>query len=129
MFYDSRITQRNVQEWNKRYCETYKQKKDIGHLCYIQQKKKELPPSDEVLCVLYDFQTTENTRYTHTATVHIPNLVCVQQLCLRCYSVEYFQQDCAAMWQVETLFLVVSVWGQVIASLRTATVGQTDRRN
>ena len=47
--------------------------------------KDEALPSDGVLYVFYDFETTQNTRYSDSgATLHVPNLVYLQQFCLRC---------------------------------------------
>ena len=58
--------------------------KEIRHLCYMRPLKDALPPAgDKVLYVFYDFETDQNTRYTYDATLLIPNLVCVRQLCSR----------------------------------------------
>ena len=47
--------------------------------------KDALPPAgDKVLYVFYDFETTQNTRYTDAANLHVLNLVYVQQFCSRC---------------------------------------------
>jgi hypothetical protein len=53
-------------------------KTEIGHLSYMRSLRNELPTSDRVLYVFYDFETTQNTRYSEM--VHVPNFVCVQQL-------------------------------------------------
>jgi hypothetical protein len=45
----------------------------------MQPLKNELPRSDNVLFVFYDFETTQDTKFSENATEHIPNLVCVQQ--------------------------------------------------
>jgi hypothetical protein len=48
----------------------------------MQPLKDESLPSDGVLYVFYDFETTQNTRYSDgVATLHVPNLVCLQQFC------------------------------------------------
>ena len=44
--------------------------------------------SDKVLYVFYDFETTQNTEYTDSAKLQVPNLVCVQQFSSRCEDVE-----------------------------------------
>ena len=44
----------------------------------------DLPRSDNVLFVFYDFETTQDTKISDSATVHIPNLVCLQQFCSLC---------------------------------------------
>ena len=51
--------------------------------------KDELPPSDGVLYLFYYFETAQNTKYSDSgATLHVPNVVCVQQFCSRCEDVE-----------------------------------------
>jgi G:T-mismatch repair DNA endonuclease (very short patch repair protein) len=50
--------------------------------------KDTLPSDDGVLFVFYDFETTQNTRFSDNATLHVPNLVCVQQFCSQCENVE-----------------------------------------
>ena len=41
----------------------------------------ELPRSDNVLSVFYDFESTQDKKFSDSATEHIPNLVCLQQFC------------------------------------------------
>jgi hypothetical protein len=60
----------------------------------MQPLKNELPSNDNVLYVFCDFETTQNTRYSDKATVHIPNQVYVQQFCSRCDNVEDIEQGC-----------------------------------
>jgi len=60
----------------------------------MSQLKNVLPVGDRVLYVFYDFETTHNTRYLETATVKIPNIVCLQQICSRCEDVEDDEHDC-----------------------------------
>jgi hypothetical protein len=50
---NGRITQRNVHECNKLYCETCKQNKEIGNLCYMQPVKNELPPTEKSTVRMY----------------------------------------------------------------------------
>ena len=57
---------------------TYATRTESLATCYIHPLKDVLPPSDGVLYVFYDFETMQNTRYSDTAKVHIPNLVCIQ---------------------------------------------------
>jgi len=44
--------------------------------------------SDKVLYVFYDFETTQTTKYSDKATLHVPELVCVQQFCSQCEDAE-----------------------------------------
>jgi len=54
----------------------------VGHLCYMKPLKDVLPDAnDKVVYVFYDFETTQNTKYCDKATLHVPDLVCVQQVC------------------------------------------------
>jgi len=54
----------------------------------------ELPRSDNILFVFYDFETTQDTKISDSATVHIPNLVCLQQFCAHCEMQPDTSVDC-----------------------------------
>ena len=56
----------------------------IGHLYYMKSLAYEMPRTDNVLFVFYEFETTQDTRFTDLATEHVPNLVCVQHFCSQC---------------------------------------------
>jgi hypothetical protein len=81
-------------ECNRHYCRTCGQNREVGHLCYMMLLKNKLLPGDKVLFIFYDFEATQNTRYSEKAIVHEPNLVCLQQFCSECESMEDIQQDC-----------------------------------
>jgi len=69
----------------KVFCANCKQNRDVGHLCYMTRLKEVLPDaSDKVLYIFYDFETTQITKYSDKATLHVHNLVCVQQFCSQC---------------------------------------------
>jgi len=79
-------------ECNKVFCANCKQNRDADHLCYMKPLNDVLPDaSDKVLHVFYDFETTQNTKYSDKATLYVPDLVCVQQFCSQCEDAE----DCA----------------------------------
>jgi hypothetical protein len=44
--------------------------------------------------MFYDFETTQNTKVTESATVHVPNLVCAQQFCTLCEEEPNIDQEC-----------------------------------
>jgi len=44
--------------------------------------------NDKVLYVFYDFETMQNMMYSDKATLHVPDLVCVQQFCSQCEDAE-----------------------------------------
>jgi len=67
---------------------------EIGHLCYMATLKNELPRSDNVLFVFYDFETTQDTKVTESATLHVRNLVCLQQFCTHCEMKSDKDEDC-----------------------------------
>jgi hypothetical protein len=52
----------------------------------MQPLKNVLPSGDGVMFVFYDFETTQDTQYSDTDRLHVPNLVCIQQFCSRCES-------------------------------------------
>jgi hypothetical protein len=54
----------------------------------------ELPRSDNVLFVFYDFETTQDSKISDSATVHIPNLVCFQQFYSLCEMQPDTEADC-----------------------------------
>jgi len=90
----SLLTNKKKHECNKPYCANCKRYMEVGHLCYMATLKNELPRSDNVLFVFYDFETTQHTKITETATLHIPNLVCLQQYCSRCEMLPDIEDDC-----------------------------------
>jgi hypothetical protein len=81
---------------------------EIGHLCYMQPLKNEVPSGERILYVYYDFETTQNTPYMNSdkATVHVPNLVCLQQSCSQCESWDDVKQDCARCGKRQHAFWV-----------------------
>ena len=56
--------------------------------------ENKLPKSDNVLFVFYDFETTQDTRISDSVTLHVPNLVCLQQYCSRCEMQADIDTDC-----------------------------------
>jgi len=66
----------------------------------------ELPRSDNVLFVFYDFETTQDTKISDSATVHIPNLVCLQQFCSLCEMQPDTSVDCKRCGKREHSFFV-----------------------
>ena len=42
----------------------------------------------------YDFERTQHTPYTDNAFLHVPNLVCVQQFCYKCESIDNVDTPC-----------------------------------
>jgi len=81
---NSLIIPMNTHECFKQYYSFYQQNREAGHYCYMRPLVNELPRSDNVLFVFYDFETTQDTRLTDSSTVHIPNLVCIQHYCTVC---------------------------------------------
>ena len=72
----------NKHECNKRFCEICKQNSEVGHLCYMRPLRDVLPANpDKVLYVFYDFETTQNKRYSDTAKAHCQTRLCSTVLC------------------------------------------------
>ena len=60
------------------------------YVCFI----KKVPSSEKVLYAFYDFETTQDTTYAGNAYLHVPNLVCVQQYCTNCESIDNIDVPC-----------------------------------
>jgi hypothetical protein len=71
------IVTRKNHECFKAFCKRCSAHREVGHLCYMTPLKNVLLGSDDVLLVFYDFETTQDTRLTSEATLHVPNLVYV----------------------------------------------------
>jgi hypothetical protein len=56
--------------------------------------RNELPCSDDVLFVFYDFETTQDTQFSENANEHSPILVCIQNFCSTCENQEDLEIDC-----------------------------------
>jgi len=52
-----------------------------------------LQASDRFLFVFYDFEINKNNKYSASATVHVPNLVCLQQFCSRYENIQDMNID------------------------------------
>lgn len=66
----------------------------------------------EVIYMIYDYEDTQNTRYSEIAKAHVPILVCVQQFCCRFEDVE---DDVDSLRQEKVL--VLGRPGRVLANL------------
>ena len=67
---------------------------EFGYLCYMATLKNELPRSVNVLFVFYYFETIQDTKVTDMATLHVPNLICLQQYCSQCEMLPDIDEDC-----------------------------------
>jgi hypothetical protein len=83
-----------MHECYKRYFTNYACERETGHLCYIAPLTPERPSSDKVPYAFYDLETTQDTRFSDTSTVRVPNFVCVQQFCTRCESEPHIEREC-----------------------------------
>jgi len=81
-------------EYFKPYCDHCQQNREIGHLCYMRPLMNESPRSSNVLFVFYDFETTQDTKFSDSGTEHIPNLVCLQEFCSHCETQPDISVDC-----------------------------------
>jgi len=78
----------------KPFCPYCRQNKEIEHFCYMPPLENVLPCADKVLFVFYDFETTQDTKFSEDATEHVPILVCLQQFCSVCEKIEDIDTDC-----------------------------------
>ena len=77
----------------KSFCDNCRKNREYGNLCYMAPLVNKLPKSD-VLYVFYDFETTQDKRISVSATLHVPNLVCLKQFCSRCEMQADIDTDC-----------------------------------
>jgi hypothetical protein len=85
---------RKKHECFKPFCTYCKENREIGHFCFMKPLKNELHSSDDVLFVFYDFESTQDSKISDSATVHIPNLVCLQQFYTHCETQTNIDIDC-----------------------------------
>jgi hypothetical protein len=79
---------------SEKFCGNCKTHREIGYVCYMKQLVDKLPRSDNVLFVFYDFETTQDTKFSKSATEHVLNLVCLQQFCSQCKNESDINVDC-----------------------------------
>ena len=87
------LTRKKHESFNP-FCENCKEDKEIGHLCYMKLLMNILPGNYDVLFVFYDFETPQDSKFSDSATVHVPNLVCLQQFCTLCETKLDIDMDC-----------------------------------
>ena len=66
--------------------------------------KNVLAAGDNLLEVFYDFETIQKARYSFRATLHVPNLICIQQFCSRCEDMEGVDRDSVQCGKRKHLF-------------------------
>ena len=68
------------------------------------------PRNDRALYVVYDFETTQNTKCTDNSFRCVPNLVCVKQICASCENEADVDVDCRRIGKIKQNFWTVTVW-------------------
>ena len=89
---------------NKRWCENCNENNEIGHLCFMRSLRNKLLDSDTVLFVFYAFETNQDTKYSDSDTVHVANLVFLQQFCSKCEKIQGINIDLNSAVGVNTRF-------------------------
>ena len=110
------VFQRKKHKCYKWYCAKYKQNMEIGHLSYMAKFMNEIPRSDNVTFVFYDFETRQDKKVSDSATLHVPNLVCLQQLCPQCELSADIDEDCERCGKRKHSFLEYPI-GDLISYL------------
>jgi hypothetical protein len=54
--------------------------------------------------LFYDFETTQDTKFSENATEHIPILVCAQQFCKTCEMQDDNETDCERCGRIRHSF-------------------------
>jgi translation initiation factor IF-1 len=79
---------------HKPFCPNCNKLRELGHLFYVYPLQEKVVSGDRVLYVFYDFDTTQDTACTDTWFVHLPNLMCVQQVFSACEDESDVDVDC-----------------------------------
>ena len=85
---------RSKHECLKSFRDNCQKSREYGHLCYMAPLVNKLSKSDNVLFVFYNFETTQDTRISDSTTLHVPNLVCLQQFRSQCEMQADIDTDC-----------------------------------
>jgi len=87
------ISSDNKHECFKKFCNYCNKKEPSGHFCYVAPLKPS-KLSDRFLNVFFDTECTQNLERHDGAFVHVPNLICAQQMCSKCETVDDMNVDC-----------------------------------
>ena len=89
------VTLDSKHECFKKFCNYCNKKQSSGHYCYVAPLKPS-KQSDRFLYVFFDTECTQDFDFKrHDGSfVHVPNLICVQQMCFKCEATDDLSVDC-----------------------------------
>jgi len=77
----------------KKLCTFCNKKQPSGHFCHVAPMKP-TKLSDKFLYVSFDSECTQDLEKRDGSFVHVPNLICAQQMCSKCEALDDLSVDC-----------------------------------
>ena len=87
------VTSDNKHECFKKFCNYCSKNQPSGHFCYVAPLKPS-KLSDRFLYIFFDTECTQDLERHDGSLVHVPNLICAQQMCSKCEAVDDMNVDC-----------------------------------
>jgi hypothetical protein len=87
------VTYDSKHECFKKICTFCNKRQPSGHLCYVAPLKPS-KLSNRYMYVFFDTECTQDLKKRDGSFEHVPNLICVQQMCCKCEAVEDVNVDC-----------------------------------
>ena len=87
------VTLDNKHECFKKVCKYCYKNQPSGHFCYVASLKPS-KLSDTFLYVFFDTECTQDLERHDGSFVHVPKLICSQQMCSKCEAVDDMNVDC-----------------------------------
>ena len=81
------VTGYSKHECNKTFCTNCNKKQPSGHFCYVAPLTAS-KISDKYMYVFFDTEYTQDLARDDGSFGHIPNLICAQQMCSECQTVD-----------------------------------------
>ena len=99
-------------EFNKRFCVTCNENKQVCHLRFMRQIVNVPTSSEHVLNLFYDFETTQDTERYDMSKEFVPNRVCFQNFSSKRGNISHVQQDC-----IQCGKHIHSFWGDAVGDI------------
>ena len=87
------VTSDSTHECFKKFCDYCCKNQPSDHVCYVPPLKP-IKLSDRFLYVFFNTECTQDLERDDGAFVHVPNLICAQQICSKCEEVYDMNVDC-----------------------------------
>jgi hypothetical protein len=86
------VTGDSKHECFKKFCNYCNKKQYSGHLCYMAPLKAS-KISETYMYVFFDMECTQDLEKRDGPFEHVPNLICAQQMCSKCVTMDKMSVD------------------------------------